>query len=44
MISLNYVLSLILAVTILKEPITIMRVIGVLVIMIGVILIGGGDD
>lgn len=44
MLSLNYVLSLILAVTILKEPITIMRVIGVLVIMIGVILIGGGDD
>lgn len=44
MISLNYVLSLILATTILKEPITIMRVIGVLIIIIGVILIGGGDD
>lgn len=44
MISLSYVLSIILAVIVLKEPITIMRIIGVLVITAGVILIGGGDD
>lgn len=44
MISLSYVLSIILAAIVLKEPVTIMRVIGVLVITSGVILIGGGDD
>lgn len=44
MLSLNYILSIILASTILNEPITLNRVIGVLIIIIGVILIGGGDD
>ncbi len=44
MLSLNYVLSLILGVVILNEPITILRIVGVVVIIIGVILIGGGDD
>lgn len=44
MLSLNYVLSIILAATILNEKITLMKVIGVLVIIVGVILIGGGDD
>jgi undecaprenyl phosphate-alpha-L-ara4N flippase subunit ArnE len=44
MLSLNYVLSIILAVTILNEEITLMKIIGVFIIIIGVILIGGGDD
>lgn len=44
MISLNYVLSIFLAVIILGESITVMRVLGVFVIMVGVVLIGGGDD
>lgn len=44
MLSLNYVISLILGVIILGEEITPARVIGVLIIMIGVILIGGGDE
>ncbi|WP_202127799.1 EamA family transporter [Clostridium sp. C2-6-12] len=44
MLSLNYVLSMILAATILKEEITLIKIIGVLVIIIGVALIGGGDD
>ena len=44
MLSLNYVLSIILAATILNEEITLVKVIGVLIIIVGVILIGGGDD
>lgn len=44
MLSLNYILSTILATTILNEKLTLVKVIGVLIIIIGVILIGGGDD
>lgn len=44
MLSLNYVISIILAAIILNEHVTLTKIIGVLVIMIGVILIGGGDD
>lgn len=44
MLSLNYVLSIILASLILKEEITIIKCIGVLVIIAGVILIAGGDE
>ena len=40
----NYVLSVILGAIVLKEPVTILKVIGVLVIMIGVLLIGGGEE
>ena len=43
-LSLNYVLSLILAATILGETIGALRIIGVFVIIGGVVLIGGGDD
>lgn len=43
MLSLNYVLSIILAALVLKESITIQKCIGVLVIILGVILIAGGD-
>ncbi len=43
-LSLNYVLSIILAATVLKEEITILKCIGVLVIIIGVIMIAGGDE
>lgn len=44
MLSLNYVLTIILAITILNEVITKVKVIGIITIVIGVILIGGGDD
>lgn len=43
MLSLNYVLSIILAAVILKEEITLLKCIGVLVIIAGVVLIAGGD-
>lgn len=44
MLSLNYVLSIILAVIVLKEEITILKCIGVLVIIAGVVMIAGGDE
>ncbi|MBU5474512.1 EamA family transporter [Roseburia sp. MSJ-14] len=44
MLSMNYVLSILLGAVVLKEVVTIRKVIGVLVIMAGVILIGGGDE
>lgn len=44
MLSLNYVLSIILAAIVLKEEINIIKVIGVIVIISGVILIAGGDE
>ena len=44
MLSLNYVLSIVLAVTVLKETITISKCIGVLAIIAGVILIAGSDE
>lgn len=44
MLSLNYVLSIILAALVLKESITILKCIGVTVIVTGVILIAGGDE
>lgn len=43
MLSLNYILSIILAALILKEEITLLKCIGVLMILTGVILIAGGD-
>ncbi len=42
--SMNYVLSVVLGAIVLKESVTILKVIGVLVIMIGVHLIGGGEE
>lgn len=44
MLSLNYALSIILAAVILKEQITILKCIGVLIIIAGVIMIAGGDE
>ena len=44
MLSLNYVLSIVLAAVVLSEPITLLKAIGVLVIIAGVIMIGGGDN
>lgn len=44
MLSLNYVLSIILAALVLKEEITILKCIGVLIIIAGVIMIAGGDE
>lgn len=43
MLSLNYVLSIFLAVLVLKEEITVSKCVGVLVIITGVIFIAGGD-
>ena len=44
MLSLNYVLSIILAAVVLKESMTILKCIGVIVIIAGVVLIAGGDE
>lgn len=44
MLSLNYVFSLLLAAFVLHETITIMKCIGVLLIISGVVLIAGGDE
>ena len=43
MLSLNYVLSIILAALVLHESITVIKCIGVLIIVSGVIMIAGGD-
>ena len=43
-LSLNYVLSIILAVLVLREVITLYKLIGVIVITCGVITIAGGDE
>ena len=43
MLSLNYALSLLLAAIVLKEEITLLKCMGVLVIIAGVALIAGGD-
>ena len=42
-LSLNYVFSILLSATVLKETITLVKCIGVLIIMAGVLLIAGGD-
>ena len=44
MLSLNYVLSILLAAFVLREAITLYKVIGVIVITCGVITIAGGDE
>lgn len=44
MLSMNYVLSIILAKLVLKEEITLLKCLGILIIMAGVILIAGGDE
>ena len=44
MLSLNYVLSIVLAALVLKEAITTLKCIGVIVIISGVVLIAGGDE
>ena len=44
MLSLNYVLSILLAAFVLHEAITLDKVIGVIIITCGVIMIAGGDE
>lgn len=44
MLSINYVLSIILAAVVLKESITVIKCIGVLGIIAGIVLIAGGDE
>ena len=44
MLSLNYVLSIILAALVLHEAITLYKVIGVIIITCGVVMIAGGDE
>ena len=44
MLSLNYVISIILAALILKESITMPKCMGAIVIICGVVLIAGGDE
>lgn len=43
-LSLNYVFTILLSHFVLKEVITLSKVIGVLIIIIGVLLIAGGDE
>lgn len=43
-LSLNYILSIILAATVLHETITLVKCIGVLAVIAGVLLIAGGDE
>lgn len=43
-LSLNYILSIVLGATVLKETITLAKCVGVLGIMLGVLLIAGGDE
>lgn len=43
-LSLNYVFSIVLSASVLKETITVLKCIGVLVVISGVILIAGGDE
>ena len=43
-LSLNYVLSIVLAALVLKEEVTIIKCIGVLVLIAGVVLISVGDE
>jgi undecaprenyl phosphate-alpha-L-ara4N flippase subunit ArnE len=43
-LSFNYIISIIMAAVFLKEPLTLAKVAGVIIIMFGVVLIGGGDD
>lgn len=43
-LSMNYVLTVVLAVVVLKEEITLLRVAGILCVMAGVLLICGGDS
>lgn len=44
MLSLNYVFSIILGAFVLKETVTVWKSIGVILIILGVILIAGGDE
>lgn len=44
MLSMNYVLSIMLGVLILQEPLTITKIIGVGIISLGVVLIGGSSN
>ena len=44
MLSMNYVLSICLGTIILNENISVLKVLGIIVIICGVILIGGGDE
>lgn len=43
-LSANYVFTILLAVVVLHETVTIWKGIGILIIMMGVVLVGGGDD
>lgn len=44
MLSANYIFTIILAVTVLNEQVTLTKGIGIIIIILGVILIGGGDE
>jgi undecaprenyl phosphate-alpha-L-ara4N flippase subunit ArnE len=44
MMSMNYVLSIILARLVLDEDVGLRKVIGILIIIVGVMLIGGGEE
>ncbi len=43
-LSINYVFTLVLAILVLKETITLLKIVGIFIIILGVIFIGGGDS
>ena len=43
-LSLNYVISIIIGVAILKEDFSLVKLVGIIIIIFGVVLIAGGDE
>lgn len=43
-LSLNYVLAIIIGITILNENVTIARILGIIIVISGIIFIAGGDE
>lgn len=44
MLSANYIFTILLATFVLHEEITILKIVGILIIILGVVLVGGGDN
>lgn len=44
MLSLNYIISVFLAAVVLRESLTVLKLVGVLIIITGVVMIAGGEE